>query len=78
MILATITVIQCEDCSATKILQHDVEWQIFEDSWSSGVRYQFCPTCRIRPHAEDRIAEEQQMKADIARIVKENSHEHTF
>lgn len=58
MILAVITVMQCEDCPTTRVLQHVSEYEQIAETWHNGSKYHFCPRCRFRPQAEDRIAED--------------------
>jgi hypothetical protein len=69
MILAMITVYQCEDCPRVAICRHQVEYDTYETTWFDGLRYQFCPNCRFKPQAEDRIAEDQQRTRTIAELT---------
>lgn len=61
MILAMIQVIQCEDCDTVAVLKDFAEHEAYEAAWFDGLKYHFCPKCRHKPQAEDRIAEEQEL-----------------
>ena len=69
MILAMISVFQCEDCPRVAVLQHQIEYDTFEETWFNGLRYQFCPNCRVKPQAEDRILEDLERTRTVAEIT---------
>jgi hypothetical protein len=68
MILAMITVYQCEDCPQVMICRHDIDYEIYEATWFDGLKFQFCPICRFKPQAEDRIEEDRQRVRSIRDI----------
>lgn len=48
MILADITLFQCDECSAIICLRNDEEWARFVRDWHGGIEFQFCPACRLK------------------------------
>ena len=69
MILAMITVYQCEDCGRVAVLRHQIEYDVFEETWFNGLKYQFCANCRFKPQAEDRIAEDLERVRTVAELT---------
>lgn len=70
MIVAMITVYQCEDCPRVVVLREQIEYDTFELGWFNGLKYQFCPNCRCQPAAAERIAEDHDRARKIARLTQ--------
>lgn len=48
MILATVSVIECDGCKKITALKTDAEWEKYETEWSDSLLHQFCPDCKIK------------------------------
>lgn len=58
MILAAVTIYQCDNCTTIVCLQTDEDWTDFELMWHDGLKYQFCPECKDKIEAAERIQED--------------------
>lgn len=48
MVLACITLFQCDECTRIVCLRDDAEWAKFALEWHSGFEFQFCPVCAAK------------------------------
>lgn len=59
MILATIILRQCDNCTALVAIKTVEDWRTFEKTWHTGERYDFCPECRHKIETQSCILEDE-------------------
>ncbi|MDQ3322428.1 MAG: hypothetical protein M3525_08375 [Acidobacteriota bacterium] len=69
MILATVSIVKCDDCKKIIALKTDEEWERYERNWSDSLLHQFCPVCRGK--IENRGVIEADNKSAAAILGKE-------
>lgn len=45
-VLATVSIIECDDCKKKVKLETDEEWANYERDWSDSLVHNFCPNCK--------------------------------
>lgn len=69
MILAVITIYQCDDCGSVLVLKDDADYERFDEQWYDGVAYSFCRLCRAKPANQGLIANDQAMQQAAKEIA---------
>lgn len=71
MILAVVTLFQCDECRQIICLRDDAEWISFARDWHGGFEFQFCPECRRKPETLIRQAKDRWLGEDAKKAVME-------
>lgn len=56
---ATFVLFSCDNCKINIGLKSDADWENFEDTWHSGLMYQFCPDCKDKIETQERQLEDE-------------------
>lgn len=66
MILATVTLYQCDECALIVAVKSDEDFDKFEQTWYAGLRSDFCPKCRYLIKTQARILRDEQTILGLA------------
>lgn len=64
MILAVVSVIECDGCGKVIALKNDEEWENYDSEWIDSLMHQYCADCKDEPEHLALI------EADRKRIVQ--------
>lgn len=64
MIIASVTIYQCDHCEKTFAVKNDADFETFSQTWESSLFSDFCPDCKNKPEAVE------QTKEDYERILQ--------
>ena len=72
MILAVITVVQCDDCERTTVLQTEPEYATYQKTWFVTTETQLCFLCRekVQVREDDAVLDEAAVKRAIGKMVR--------
>lgn len=61
MILAAITVVQCDNCPEIESLKTESDVEAFEKKWHDGILFHFCPNCRNKYETQERVVRDKNL-----------------
>lgn len=72
-LLASISVIQCDDCRAVTVLKTNAEFHLFSSTWLEGFDLHLCPGCRQRSRNKGKIADDRARQEQIRQMISKTN-----
>ncbi len=63
MILASVTIYECDKCKKTFAVKSDEDWNVLASTWHVGIIHDFCSECKTTPQFRA------QMREDFDRLL---------